>query len=109
MLRKFVMVALAGAMLYATSAAQAEDRRVRVINETRYTITHLYGSNVGTDSWEEDILGNDVLLPGQSVIVNFDDGTGYCKFDFMARFEDGDTAIKQNVDVCRISSFRFTE
>jgi hypothetical protein len=109
MLRKLSMLALAGAMLFSMTAAQAEDRRVRVINETRFTITHLYGSNVGTQSWEEDILGDKVLGPGQSVVVNFDDGSGYCKFDFMAKFEDGDTAIKQGVDVCTISSFRFTE
>jgi hypothetical protein len=109
MLRKLTMLALVGATLLSISAAQAEDRRVRVINETRFTITHLYGSNVGTQSWEEDILGDKVLGPGQSVVVNFDDGTGYCKFDFMAKFEDGDTAIKQGVDVCQISSFRFTE
>ncbi len=109
MLRNLAMWALTGAVLFSVSVAQAEDRRVRVINETRYTITHLYGSNVGTQDWEEDILGDQVLGPGQSVVVNFDDGTGYCLFDFMAKFEDGDTAIKSGVDVCKISSFRFTE
>ncbi len=106
---KLAMMALAGALLFSISAAQAEDRRVRVINETRFTITHLYGSNVGTQDWQEDILGDQVLGPGQSVVVDFDDGTGYCLFDFMAKFEDGDTAIKSGVDVCKISSFRFTE
>lgn len=97
------------AVASGTARADSEDRRVRIINETNHTITHFYGSNVGTDKWEEDILGEDVLAPGKSVVVNFDDGTGYCKFDFKAKFDDGDEVIKNNIDVCQISSFRFTE
>jgi hypothetical protein len=95
--------------LTAAGAASAEDRRVRIINETNFTITHFYGSNVGEDDWQEDILGQDVLPPGESVVINFDDGSGYCKFDFKAKFEDNDEVIKNNIDVCEISSFRFTE
>jgi hypothetical protein len=42
-------------------------------------------------------------------MINFDDGTGYCKFDFKAEFSDGDEVVKNGIDVCEISSFRFTE
>jgi hypothetical protein len=42
-------------------------------------------------------------------MINFDDGTGYCKFDFKAEFSDGDEVVKHGIDVCEISSFRFTE
>ena len=94
----------------ASGAANAqEDRRVRIINETSHTIVRFFGSNAGTTDWEEDILGDDVLAPGQSVVINFDDGTGYCKFDFKAEFSDGDEVVKSGIDVCEISSFRFTE
>jgi hypothetical protein len=107
------MLMLAAGLLLSGLAggpAQAqEDRRVRIINETSYTIARFYGSNAGSDSWEEDILGDNVLPPGQSVMINFDDGTGYCKFDFKAEFEDGDEVVKHGIDVCEISSFRFTE
>lgn len=101
-------IALA-AVSASTARADGEDRRVRIINETNHTITHFYGSNVGTDQWEEDILGQDVLPPGKSVVINFDDGSGYCKFDFKATFDDGDEVVKNGIDVCEISSFRFTE
>ncbi len=107
------MPALAAALLvsgFASGPAQAqEDRRVRIINETSYTIVRFYGSNAGSNSWEEDILGDDVLPPGQSVVINFDDGTGYCKFDFKAEFDDGDEVIQNRINVCEIESFRFTE
>lgn len=95
--------------LLASDPAAAEDRRVKVINETSYTVVEFYGSNAGSRSWEEDVLGEDVLLPGQSVIVNFDDGSGYCRFDFLARFEDGDEVEKHDIDVCEIGVFRLTE
>jgi hypothetical protein len=96
------------ATLGATSA-NALDRRVNIINETSYVIVEFYASNVGERDWEEDILGADILEPGASVMINIDDGTGYCKFDFMAVFDDGDEVIKEDVNVCEISSFRFTQ
>ncbi len=104
-----VLVVVAVVVMGVAAGAGAEDRRVRIINETSYTITEFYASNVGADTWEEDILGLDTLPPGESVVINFDDGTGYCKFDFKAVFSDGDEAVKRGVDVCEISSFRFTE
>jgi hypothetical protein len=99
---------LAMATIGATSA-HSLDRRVNIINETSYDIVEFYASNVGTNDWEEDILGPNVLPAGGSVMVNIDDGTGYCKFDLMALFEDGDEAIQRDVNVCEISSFRFTD
>ncbi len=105
---------LALAIMVATTAltpgmASAEDRRVRIINETRHIIVRFYASNVNASGWEEDILGEDVLQPGQSVTVNIDDGSGYCLYDFKAVFDDGDSLVRQRVDVCKISSYRYTE
>jgi hypothetical protein len=68
------------------SNAWALDRHVQINNETSYDIVEFYASNVGTNDWEEDILGSDTLPAGQSVMINIDDGRGYCKFDFLAVF-----------------------
>ncbi len=95
-------------LVLASSSASAEDRKVKIINETNHTVVHFYGSNAGSTSWEEDVLGDDVLKPGKSVTVNFDDGTGYCKFDFLAKFDDGTKAEKHGIDVCETSTFRLT-
>ena len=72
---------LALAIMVATTAltpgmASAEDRRVRIINETRHIIVRFYASNIDADGWEEDILGQSVLKSGQSVVINIDDGSG---------------------------------
>jgi hypothetical protein len=98
---------LAGAT--GTVAADRQDRHVRIINETDHTMVHFYASNVASDSWEEDILGNSVLRPGHDVNINIDDGTGHCKFDFKAVFDDGSKSERHNIDVCKISSYRYSD
>lgn len=87
--------------------ASALDRRVTIVNNTGYTIVRFFGSNTGADTWQEDILGDDVLPSGSSVVINFDDASGYCKFDFKAIFEDGDELVKQGVNVCEIGTFTY--
>jgi hypothetical protein len=102
-------LAFAAVASLGVSSANALDRRVNIINETSSVIVEFYASSVGVREWEEDILGPDILESGASVVVNIDDGTGYCKYDFMAVFDDGEEVIKGDVNVCEISSFRFTE
>jgi hypothetical protein len=80
------------------------NRNVTIINNTGQDIIRFYGSNAGTSSWEEDILGRDILPRGRSVNINFDDGSGYCEFDFKAELADGSTRETYGIDVCRATS-----
>ncbi len=106
---KFASYALLTLTLFFTSVSSvsALDRHVRIVNNTGYTMVRFYGSNKGSDSWEEDILGSDVLRSGQSVRINFDDGSGYCKFDFKAVFEDGDVLTRKNINICKIGTYTY--
>jgi hypothetical protein len=96
--------AMAMGLALATPAA-ALDRKVTIVNNSGFTISYFYGSNVGTTFWEEDLLSSDVLSNGASVVVNFDDTTGYCRFDFRAIFDDGTEIVKKDVNVCEIATF----
>ena len=89
--------------------ASALDRRVKIINNSSYDIVEFYASNKGSTSWEEDILGRNILPSGSSVVINIDDGSGYCKYDFLAVFEDGDELTKYNNNVCDLSQFTYTD
>lgn len=91
----------------AAPALAANDRRVRIINDTRVTMTQFYASSVNADDWEEDILGRNVLAAGSSVRVNIDDGSGECYFDFKAVFADGDVLVREHINVCSISEYRY--
>jgi hypothetical protein len=99
-------VTLAG--LACSVHAQAADRHVRIINETSYSMLHFYASNTIRTSWEEDILGLDVLRPGETVRVNIDDGTGRCMFDLRAEFPGGKFAERCNVNVCTAATWTIT-
>ena len=55
--------------------ANALDRRVRLINESSETIQEFHASNTGRNRWEEDILGQQVVPPGRSVVINLNDGS----------------------------------
>ena len=83
------------------------NRNVIITNGTGRTIWRFYGSRTTTSSWEEDILGSTVLAAGESININFDDGTGSCLFDFKAEFRDGSAKILNNVNVCTTSRVTF--
>ena len=100
---------LAFAFLISISAAQAQDRRIRLINESSQRIEEFHASNVNRRGWEEDILGRRVLNPGQSIVINLNDGTGQCRFDFLTVMANGTKIEKRNVDVCRLETYRITD
>ncbi|SHI55279.1 hypothetical protein [Wenxinia saemankumensis] len=111
---RFMAVALVGGLLAGCEATPTTgggmvsdglNRNVLIQNRSGTTIYRFYGSNVGTNSWEEDILGANVLPNGQSIMIDFDDGTGYCDFDFKIEFIDGSTVEDYGIDVCAIGTY----
>ena len=85
--------------------AEAYDRNVVLENQSDEAVLEFHASNVGTDSWQEDILGTDVLPPGDAVRINLNDGTGYCRFDFKTVMESGQSIIGRGIDVCTIGRY----
>ena len=103
-------LALATALFALTNgSAIAMERKVQINNQTSFTIVEFYASNTGTTDWQEDILGSDVLPSGSSVSINIDDGSGYCKYDFLAVFDDGDQLVSADNNVCELDEFNFTD
>lgn len=95
----------------ATILVQSRDgqnRRVRVHNQTGWTMTHFYASDSRVDDWEEDMLGSGVLANGASVTMNIDDGSGACLYDFKARFTNGQELTRFRINVCEIADYYYT-
>lgn len=88
----------------STPVSSGSNKHVVIVNNSGKTVREFYGSNAGTSSWQEDILGTDMLEPGESVDINFEDGSGYCTFDFKAVFSDGSSAVESGFDVCAVST-----
>lgn len=100
---------LLAAFLVVVSAvsAVAENRWMSISNDTGVTMLRFYASNRGSTSWGRDWLGSDVLRSGYYIDLNFDDGTGYCMWDFKAEFSDGDTVESMSVNVCAESTWQY--
>ena len=102
-------VAVAPAAVSApVQSRDGQNRRVRIHNSTGWTMLRFYASNVRTSDWEEDILGDDVLENNASIIMNIDDGSGACLFDFKAEFTNGQSLIRNNINVCEIADYYYT-
>ena len=86
-------------------SASALDRHIQIINNTRVVIIEIYLAQVGTDRWQKDLLNDDILEPANSVFLQIDDGTGYCRFDMKTVFDDGRSMIQRNVNMCRMEGF----
>ena len=94
-------LAVAGlVLLCASAAAIAGEFYVDITNKTGYTIMYMYVSPAKSDSWEEDVLGDDVLPSGKTQRVTL---TGYKSpiFDIRLVDEDGDKYTFWNVDVSK--------
>lgn len=88
--------------------AAALDRHIQLTNTTRLAIVELYASHVGTGNWGQDILGDDFLPPGNSLIIDINDGSGYCRFDFKAVFDDGTALLRRDINVCEVEKYAFS-
>jgi hypothetical protein len=76
------------------------DRRMVIVNESGRVVREFYATNSGVNRWGRDLLGQDVIRPGQRYVFNFDDGTGYCLFDFRAVLDNGRPVERYRVNVC---------
>ena len=91
-----------------TQSRDGLNRRVRIHNNTGWTMLRFYASNTSRSDWEEDILGDGVLADDASIVMNIDDGSGACNFDFKAEFTNGQELIRNNVNVCEIADYYYT-
>jgi len=104
MKRKF-LVALALVMVAGGAAAQ--DMRVRIHNDTGYTLYRFYSTNTGSSKWGSDVMGTSTLASGSSMKLNFANAEGYCLFDLRAIFEDGTELTRQGVNVCEATDYYY--
>jgi len=76
----------------------AADYYIDITNRTGYTLYYMYVSPADSQSWEEDVLGNDVLMNGATQRVAI---TGYTSphFDIRLVDEEDDSYTFWNVDV----------
>jgi hypothetical protein len=88
------------AALLVSTAAMAEDRRMLIINKSDEAIIGLYGSDVGKNKWQYNMLAGDAIPVGESRLADFDEGAGWCRFDLLATGAAGGRWEHYNMNVC---------
>jgi hypothetical protein len=105
-MKRFLSVVLGCAMLFAAAPTLAANRQLTLVNATAHTMVRFYAAT-GV-AGEDDILGDRILKPGQSVRIDIDDGSGACVYNFRAEFDDGSKLDRPRIDACEIATYRFT-
>ncbi len=88
-----------------SSAALADMRDFNINNVSDYVLTHAYVSASSADTWGADILGKDVLNPGETWQVGFDSGdTPTCIWDLKVVTVEGIEVKFPSVDLCTVTN-----
>ncbi len=95
-----MLVAAFCMMLSSVAFAGAQD--FRLVNRTGYDIYVVNVAPSSSDSWQEDILGSQVLGNGQMVNVQFaPNGEQY--WDIQATFQDGSGLHWDGIDLLSVA------
>lgn len=98
-------LATAAAVLAGPSFAEGRD--MTIINDTDFEIVQLFGARKGLDVWGDDLLAGEPIGAFSERVIDFDDGSGYCLFSFMAVFDDGEALVSEDINVCDLTMFTY--
>lgn len=95
---------IVAALLLCALAAPAFARKatVKVINQSKWEIHHLFLSSSADDEWGPDQLGEEVLAKGDQLTLT---SIPCDEYDIKVVDEDGDECIIEQVDLCRDDSY----
>lgn len=98
-------------ILGSTLSVKAEDLTFSLKNGTGSVLTNFYTSPVGVNDWEDDVFGQQVLNPGESMDITIGDGRTVCKYDMRFEFEEGSglDTTEDSQDLCEIGSYTIHE
>lgn len=101
--------AIAGSLLCALQTATgppatAFDRRIELVNGTRMAIVEIYAAPAGTERWGQDLLGDDVLAPGGTVLLGLPEGSG-CWRDLRTVLDDGTSLMRRSINICQVPRY----
>lgn len=99
------------ALLALVAGSAAADELVFTIkNSTSSVVNAFYTSPVGEESWEEDVFGDQVLAPGETITITINDGRRACKYDMRFEFQGNRLEdMEDTQDLCEVDEYEITE
>ena len=71
---KFAFPIIAAAVFAMTGVARADDLVFTLKNGTGSVLNNFYTSPVGVEKWEDDVFGDQVLEPGETMEITIASG-----------------------------------
>lgn len=105
--RSMIALATAVAALWAAPAF-AQEVVFTLDNQSSGAINELYVSTLDSNSWEEDILGQDVLPAGEQAEVTISNTDGRCEFDVRIVYDDGSITDERKINLCNLDNATYT-
>ena len=102
--RKFAITTATvfAALVGSVGAAKADIQDFYVRNFGKTYVYYIYVSPSYSDSWEEDVLGRDVLPPNTDLFIEMHGFGNHCYFDVKIEDELGRSQEYWDVDLCRV-------
>lgn len=98
------------AVAASAGAAKAEDLVIVLKNQTGSVLNSFHSSPVGVDEWEDDVLGDQVLAPGESIEITIADGRDVCDYDMRFEFQGDELETTTDTqDLCELGEYTITE
>jgi hypothetical protein len=101
LLRTILGLCLVAAFVAPPAMAGAQD--FTLVNRTGVEIHQVFASSSATDSWEEDILGEDTLPDGESVEIQFSPKEDAELWDLRIADGEGNTITWERLNLLEIS------
>lgn len=84
------------------------NRRLRIHNQTGWTMVRFQAAEGRSRAWQADALGPQPVASGASWVAVIDDGAGACVYGLRAEFSNGQTLEREAINVCNIADYYFT-
>jgi hypothetical protein len=102
-MRKLSLIVLALVVLLPLSAGAARRKAsIKVINQSKWEIHHLFLSSTSNRHWGPDQLGEEVIGTGESFTLR---GIDCDHYDIRVVDEDGDECVIKDVSLCGDKSY----
>ena len=98
-------------LCFGTKAIATGTKSVQITNNTSYTMTEFYASDVNNATWDttSNLLSGQTVAPGQQATVDINDGTGTCSYDLMGVLYGAEQhAYTYDVDACNTGQWTIT-
>jgi hypothetical protein len=103
-MKTFITAAALATLMATAATADNLDRSVYVTNDGAGTIKSVFIANFDDETWNDDLLGGQVVRDGYEIQVAPQHVWGDCRFDVRVEFTDDAYVELYDVNLCQTDS-----